>query len=57
MDLEEGKLEHAATALGHQGAKGSTAAKFYIDDQAKLQNRKTNMLKREMFKRKGLWGV
>jgi hypothetical protein len=55
MNVEEGKLEHAATALGHQGAGGETAALYYIDTQTKLQNHQTNLLKREMFKRKGLW--
>jgi integrase len=55
MSLEQGKLEYAAAALGHQGSNGETAARFYVDNQAKLQNRKTNVLKREMFKKNGLW--
>jgi len=55
MNLEQGKLEYAAAALGHQGANGATAAKFYVDNQAKLQNRRMNLLKREMFKQNGLW--
>jgi hypothetical protein len=49
------RLEYAAAALGHQGANGETAAKFYIDSQAKLQNRRMNVLKWDMFKEKGLW--
>jgi len=55
VNLEQGKLEYAAAALGHQGENGATAAKFYVDGQAKLQNRRTNILKREMFKQNGLW--
>jgi integrase len=55
VDLEEGKLEYAAAALGHHGVDGATAARYYVDSQAKLQNRKTNLLKREMFKERGLW--
>jgi integrase len=55
VDLEQGKLEYAAAALGHQGGDGATAARYYVDNQAKLQNRKVNLLKREMFREKGLW--
>ena len=55
MNLEQGKLEYAAAALGHQGTSGATAARYYVDNQAKLQNRKTNILKRELFKQNGLW--
>ena len=55
MNLEQGKLEYAAAAIGHQGTDGATAARYYVDNQAKLQNRKTNVLKREMFKQNGLW--
>jgi integrase len=55
MNQEEGKLQYAATALGHQRADGATAARYYVDNQAKLQNRKTNILKRQMFQENGLW--
>jgi integrase len=55
MNQEEGKLQYAATALGHQGADGATAARYYVDNQAQLQNRKTNVLKRQMFQENGLW--
>jgi len=60
MDLEQGKIEHAAATLGHatptdKARVGTTASRFYIDAQAKLQNRRVNLMMRDMFKEKGLW--